>query len=153
MHISSRRPENRWPVKNFITLGNKLAKRYQTRVLLLWSPGSEKNVYHPGDDEKAQEIVAALGQDVLAYKTTCLSDLIGALSIADLTVCGDGGAMHITAGLGKPIVALWGSSSASRWRPYGVPHVLIQGESRQAKNICVDTVACAVEKLFNEMLS
>jgi len=148
MHISSRKPDNRWPVGNFIMLGKMLAKRYRTSIMLLWSPGSENNVYHPGDDEKASEIVSALGKDVLAYSTNHLSDLIAALSIADIVICGDGGAMHIAAGLGKPIVALWGSSSAERWRPYGVRHVLLQGDGSKARNVGVETVTSAVEKLL-----
>lgn len=153
MHISSRKPENRWPVDNFIILANMLAQRYHTRILLLWSPGNENNVYHPGDDKKAQEIIKALGAKVVGYRTESLSDLIGALSVADLIVCGDGGAMHIAAGLGKPIVALWGSSNADRWRPYRVPHILIQGDNGQANNIQVETVICEVEKLLDEMIS
>ncbi|OGW34981.1 MAG: hypothetical protein A2088_06655, partial [Nitrospirae bacterium GWD2_44_7] len=53
-HISSRRPENRWPAQRFIELANLISANYASNILLLWSPGSEKNVYHPGDDEKAE---------------------------------------------------------------------------------------------------
>ena len=148
MHISSRKPENRWPAENFISLGREWVKQYGTRILLLWSPGSEKNVYHPGDDEKAHIIADALGRDVIAYQTTQLSELIAALSAADIVVCGDGGAMHLAAGLGKPIAAIWGSTNSDRWRPFGVPHVVLADKSRKAENVDVSSVFNAVKGLL-----
>ncbi len=148
MHISSRRPENRWPLDHFISLGGKWAERYGTRIMLLWSPGSEKNVYHPGDDEKAGAIVNALGQDVLACRTSHLSELIAVLSMADIVVCGDGGAMHMAAGLGKPIVTMWGSTNQDRWRPFGINHIILQEKSRRAEDISVVAVFAALDRLL-----
>ena len=148
MHISSRRPENRWPLDHFISLGRKWAECYGTRIMLLWSPGSEKNVYHPGDDEKAGAIVNALGQDVLACRTSHLSELIAVLSMADIVVCGDGGAMHMAAGLGKPIVTMWGSTNQDRWRPFGIDHIILQGKSRRAEDISVEAVSAALDSLL-----
>jgi ADP-heptose:LPS heptosyltransferase len=116
--------------------------------MLLWSPGSEKNVYHPGDDEKAGAIVNALGQAVLACRTSHLSELIAVLSMADIVVCGDGGAMHIAAGLGKPIVTMWGSTNQDRWRPFGIDHIILQGNSRRAEDISVEAVSAALDSLL-----
>lgn len=147
-HISSRRSENRWPVDKFIELGRLIMDKYKSPILLLWSPGSEKNVYHPGDDENAEKIINALGTSVIPYKTTRLSQLVAALSVAGIVVCCDGGAMHIAAGLGKPIVTIWGSTNPDRWKPYGVKHILLQDETKKAENINVKTVFEAVEKLL-----
>ena len=107
-HISSRRSENRWPVQRFVELANLISANYAAAILLLWSPGSEKNVYHPGDDEKAEIINNFLKPKPAAYKTTHIRELIAALSVSSLVVCCDGGAMHIAAALGKPIVTIWG---------------------------------------------
>ncbi|HEX8948596.1 MAG TPA: glycosyltransferase family 9 protein, partial [Dissulfurispiraceae bacterium] len=84
----------------------------------------------------------------VACRTTSLRELISALSIADLVVCGDGGAMHIAAALGKPIVTMWGSTNPDRWRPWRTPHAILQTESRRAEDISAGTVFNAVEKLF-----
>ncbi|MCL4537763.1 MAG: glycosyltransferase family 9 protein [Nitrospirae bacterium] len=147
-HISSRRPENRWPADSFIELARLIAIRYDARILLLWSPGSEKNPYHPGDDGKAEIIINSIKTNMVAYKTTQLKELIAALSLADIVVCCDGGAMHIAAALGKPIVTIWGSTDPNRWKPWGVRHVILQGESKRAENISAQAVLDAVEKLL-----
>ncbi len=148
LHISSRKPENRWPAESFVLLARQVVKRYGARILLLWSPGSEKNVYHPGDDEKADLIMGALGRDVMAYPTRHLSELIAALSAVDAVVCGDGGAMHLAAGLGKPIAAIWGSTNVDRWRPFGVRHAVIESKSRKAADVEVAKVFNALEGLL-----
>lgn len=147
-HISSRRHENRWPVDKFMELARLIISHYDANILLLWSPGSEKNPYHPGDDEKAEDIINSIKTGIIACKTTQLMELIAALSLADIVVCCDGGAMHIAAALGKPIVTIWGSTNPAIWRPWGVKHIILQGERKQAENISVQAVLDAVEKLL-----
>ncbi|MBI4825088.1 MAG: glycosyltransferase family 9 protein [Nitrospirae bacterium] len=147
-HISSRRPENRWPVEKFIELGNLINHECGASAMLLWSPGSEKNVYHPGDDEKAEEIIRKMSPAPVAYRTTKLKELIAALNLADMVVCCDGGAMHIAAALGKPVVTMWGSTNAERWRPWGVKHVLLRGSDKKAENVSVEDVFNGVKELL-----
>ncbi len=147
-HISSRRPENRWSADKFAELGNLIAERHGANILLLWSPGSEKNPYHPGDDEKAERIINSMGSKPIAYKTAQLRELIAMLSIADVVICCDGGAMHIAAALGKPVVTIWGSTNPDRWRPWEARHIILQDESRKAENISANAALDAVEKLL-----
>ena len=148
-HISSRRPENRWPAQRFIELANLISANYASNILLLWSPGSEKNVYHPGDDEKAEIIIKALNPTPAAYKTTSLRELIAALSVSSLVVCCDGGAMHIAAALGKPIVTIWGSTSPDSWAPWGTRHIILK-KNRNAADISVEDAFTAVSKLLKQ---
>lgn len=148
-HISSRRPENRWTVENFINLTKLILKNKKVNIILLWSPGSENNPYHPGDDEKADLIIRAV-PEIIPFKTLRLSELISILSFVQLIVCLDGGAMHIGAALSKPIVAIWGSTDSDRWRPWGVEHILVRDNSKNAKNIDVNQVYEAVIKLLKE---
>jgi len=146
-HISSRRPENRWPAQRFVELANLIYANYAANILLLWSPGSEKNVYHPGDDEKAEIIKNSLTPSPVLYKTTRISELIAALSVSSLVVCCDGGAMHIAAALGKPIVTIWGSTSPDNWAPWGTRHILLK-KNRNASDISVEEVFAAVNRLL-----
>lgn len=149
LHISSRRPENRWPVEKFIELGNLINHAGTANIMLLWSPGSEKNVYHPGDDEKAEDMIKKMTPAPIAYRTTRLKGLIAALSLSDIAVCCDGGAMHIGAALGKPVVAIWGSTNTERWRPWGVRHRVLLTESKRAEDVRAEDVLAAL----NDMLS
>jgi len=148
LHISSRRTENRWPVDRFVDIGNLLNKKKGTSVLLLWSPGDENNVYHPGDDQKAEYIAKKMAVAPLIFRTARVSELVAALSLSDLVVCCDGGAMHIAAALGKPIVTIWGSTNPDIWRPWAAKHILLQNEIKRADAISVDEVLMAVEKLL-----
>lgn len=141
LHISARKPSQRWPAESFAELARRLAAE-DTAFLLLWSPGSADNVQHPGDDEKAARVLElAAGLPIVAVPTRRLEDLIATLSVCDAVICGDGGAMHLAAGLGKPIVCLFGQSTAARWHPWGPAYELLQMPSMEVKDISVDAVA------------
>lgn len=148
IHISARKPSQRWPADYFAALMHELHARHGFRFILLWAPGSESNPHHPGDDAKALTILQmASNLPVLPYPTQTLPELIGALSICETVICSDGGAMHLAAGLRKPIVCLFGKSDAWRWYPWGVPHKLLQAGSKDVKEISVGEVINALEQL------
>lgn len=148
VHISARKPSQRWPAQHFAALMKQLHAQHGTAFMLFWSPGDAGNPLHPGDDAKAQEIIAATtGIPVLAYPTQRLEQLIGALSLCDRVICSDGGAMHIAAGLNKPIICFFGKSDASRWYPWGVPYSLLQPESLDVADISVAQVVQAFDHL------
>lgn len=136
IHISARKPSQRWPIWHFVELVTALHSRYDAAFILLWSPGAETDKQHPGDDEKAAKLTTLLnGLPLLALPTAKLSNLIAALSLCDNVICSDGGAMHIAAALRKPIVCLFGDSDARRWHPLGVSFKLLQLESLDIKDI------------------
>ena len=150
IHISARKPGQRWPAAHFVELIRKLHTHYKAAFILFWSPGAADNALHPGDDDKADQIMAQLkGLPIMAYPTQELRDLIGALSLCDFVICSDGGAMHIAAALGKPIVCFFGNSDKTRWYPWGVPHVLLQPESLDVSDISVDMAMSGFEKLLS----
>ncbi len=126
-----------------------LYSKYNAQFLLFWSPGDEHNPHHPGDDRKAAEIMEAVKDlPVLAYPTEKLEELIGAISVCDAMICSDGGAMHVGAGLGKPIVCFFGNSDAAVWHPWGVPYELLQKESRNVADISAEEALQAFERLL-----
>jgi len=149
IHISARKPSQRWPLERYAALMTALRERHRARFVLLWAPGSERNPRHPGDDEKARALLALTkDQPVLAVPTVSLAELIAALSVCDAVVCADGGAMHLAAALGKPILCFFGDSSPTRWRPWGVRHELLQAQSRVVAAISAEDAALAFAKLM-----
>jgi ADP-heptose:LPS heptosyltransferase len=149
LHLSARKPSQRWPVERFAALARALHERDRARFVLLWAPGSERNPRHPGDDEKARSLVRMVdGLPVLPVPTFRLAELIAALSVCDAVVCSDGGAMHLAAALGKPIVCFFGDSTPSRWRPWRVAHELLQPPSRDVSDVPVPDVLAAFERLL-----
>ena len=106
---------------------------------------------HPGDDEKAARVLAATeGLPVIPFPTGTLDDLIAGLSVCDAMICSDGGAMHIGAALGKPLVCFFGNSDSVHWHPWAVPHVLLQPASRNAQDISVDEACAAFSRLMQD---
>jgi len=154
VHVSARRPAQRWPAERFAALIERLHAAHGTATMLLWAPGAADHPRHPGDDEKAQDIVRRVGgrAPLMAYPTRRLTELIGALAACDLVVCPDGGAMHLAAALGKPIVALFGDSPPERWHPWGVPYELVVPPTRDLGDLGVDQVAGAFARLAQRRL-
>lgn len=148
LHISSRKPSQRWPAEKFAELARRLAAHHGARLLLFWSPGSELHPLHPGDDEKARQIMVLCGDmPLLPLPTYRLDALIAGLSRCDRIICSDGGAMHLAAGLGKPIVCFFGDSNPVRWHPWGVPYELLQPARLNVSDISVDAALAAYEQL------
>jgi ADP-heptose:LPS heptosyltransferase len=150
VHISARRANQQWPAENFAALIRAIATRHSVRVVLLWSPGEADNPKHPGDDGKARSVVEGCeGRPVLPLQTESLSRLIAALSLCDYVVCADGGAMHLAAALGKPILCFFGDSPPERWRPWKTPHELLQPTSRNLRDLSVDAAREGFERLLH----
>lgn len=151
IHISARRPAQRWPLERYAALAAGLSKA--TRVMLLWAPGAPDNPRHPGDDAAAAEVLRRAGGSgpaLVPVATPDLKTLIAALSLAGQVICPDGGAMHLAAGLGKPVIALFGDSPVDRWRPWGVPYRVLRPDSRDLADLPLATVLEAVGDLERE---
>jgi len=148
LHISARKPSQRWPTEHFVELAQNIHRLYGASFLLFWSPGNEANPQHPGDDEKAQQIMHALASlPIQACPTQQLEELIAGLSLCDSVICSDGGAMHLAAGLGKPILCFFGKSDRARWHPWGVPYQLLQPPSLEVTDISVAEALEGFKKL------
>lgn len=136
IHISARKPSQRWSETDFIDLIKRLYQSYTCQFILFWAQGDENNPQHPGDDQKAQGILTAVSDlPVFPFKTKQLRDLIAGIDCCDQFICSDGGAMHIAAGLGKPLLCFFGDSNAQQWYPWQVEHQLLQPESKQVDDI------------------
>ncbi|CAL9290142.1 glycosyltransferase family 9 protein [Streptomyces sp. SudanB52_2052] len=98
---------------------------------------------------------------------TGAAELSGVLAGADAVVTGNTGPAHLAAAVGTPVVSLFAPVvPAERWRPYGVPYVLLGDQDAPCADSrarecpvpghpCLDTVTAhdvvtAVEKLRGE---
>lgn len=149
INISARLPSQQWPAERFIELIHQLSSHY--RCALFWAPGSQTNVGHPGDDEKAAEIISACqGLALTPYPTNSLGELIAGIACTDLLITADGGALHIGAACNKPIVALFGDSESKQWYPWAVPHTILHPASKDVRSITAVEVAEACKALYEQ---
>jgi ADP-heptose:LPS heptosyltransferase len=148
VHLSARKPSQRWPAERFVALMRALHERDGASFMLFWSPGPADHPQHPGDDEKADAVVEGTRDlPVVTWPTHELPALVAGLGACGPVICSDGGAMHVAAALGKPIVCFFGNSDATLWRPWGVPYELLQPASREVTEVAVEEVIDAYERI------
>ncbi len=96
-----------WPAQHYASISAQLiAKGWQ-----VWIMGSQK------DNDVANQILRELsesGREACHDLTgrTSLAQAIDLMSVAKAVVSNDSGLMHVAAALGRPVVAMYGSSSA-----------------------------------------
>lgn len=155
IHISAREQERRWGVENYLSLTNYLISHYpNNQVMLLWSPGDTKNPHHPGDDTDALKIISLINDDRLCpIPTQSIRELIAALSLCDLFIGADGGAMHLAVALNKKVVSLFENSPGklAHWYPWKVSHKVVYSPSSslpEVRNISQVQVKAAISDLL-----
>jgi heptosyltransferase III len=152
LHISARKPLQRWSAAAFVELAKLIHMGDSTASLtIFWSPGKEDDPLHPGDDSKADAIINALSAESIpinAIPTRSLRDLINNMANVDMVICADGGALHVAAGLNKPIVALFGDSEVKRWHPWKVNYRALQKPSMDVADIKPEEVYAALNDLI-----
>lgn len=107
-------PSKQWPVEYFATLARRAVGRGES----VWILGSAK------DSQTAAALIDAVGkpagQACLDFTgETSLGEVVDLLSMADAVVSNDSGLMHIASALGRPMVVLYGSTSAAFTPPLG----------------------------------
>ena len=139
LHISAREPERRWGIDNFIALTRHMLDQYtDVQILLFWSPGKASDPHHPGDDEAAEALIQAVDSNRLVpMPTQNLTELIAALSLCDLFIGTDGGAMHLAVALNKKVLALFENlpDKLKHWYPWQVDHQVVHSLDSALPNI------------------
>lgn len=109
-------PAKRWPAAHFATLADALAQNDYA----IWLIGSGK------DRDAGDEILrqARIARPVNLCGNTTLTQAVDLIATADFVVCNDSGLMHVAAALGRPLIAIYGSSSPGFTPPLS-PHAQI----------------------------
>jgi ADP-heptose:LPS heptosyltransferase len=147
VHISSRKPSQRWPAASFAAALRLLHTADPSlHFVILWAPGPANARGHEGDDQKAAELAGLLGDSIPAIfrQTPDLRDTIDAIASCRAFIGSDGGAMHVAAACGIPAIALFGASDATRWHPWAVPHEVLQPPSKNVHDVSPSQVAASL---------
>ncbi len=109
-------PAKRWPPRHFAAV----ARAELARGRDVWLFGS------PGDRQTCAEIAAEVpGVSNLAGRTTLL-EAVDLLSLCERVVTNDSGLMHVAAALGKPLAAVFGSTSPDFTPPLGEASTVVR---------------------------
>jgi len=103
-------PAKRWPESHYAALARMLAGR----GFAVWLVGSPKD--HPVAEAIARE---AGGGCINLCGRTDIAEAADLLAAAKLVITNDSGLMHVAAAVGRPVIALYGSSSPEFTPPLG----------------------------------
>ncbi|HEX2853809.1 MAG TPA: glycosyltransferase family 9 protein [Opitutaceae bacterium] len=131
VHPGSRSAFRVWPAESFAAICDRAQNELGAKVLLIGGPA----------DQPLLAAIAAAARTKPDSLTTPLSvgEFAALAAGCDLMLCHDSGPMHVAAGVGTRVVALFGSQNTTVWRPAGENHVVLQ-----APLPCADCVAPAV---------
>jgi ADP-heptose:LPS heptosyltransferase len=109
-----------WPEERFAALGARLVERYRAPVVFTAARREQATL----------ERVAAHGSgpNRLFWSDLDVEELFALIARCRIFVGNDSGPMHAAAALGRPIVAVWGSSSHAAWRPWGSDHETVRSD-------------------------
>jgi predicted lipopolysaccharide heptosyltransferase III len=113
----ARYPLKVWPAERFAELADRLAGAVPCRILF-------------GGDARERDAAEAVRdrtecRPVVVAGRLSLLEFAALLKQCDLFIGNDGGAMHMAASVGTPVVALFGPTYPQRWGPRGAPSEIL----------------------------
>lgn len=107
-------PNKCWPPARFGAVAARVRRTHGLRSVVLWGPG---------DEPRAEAVVAGSGGAATIAPRTDLADLVALLRAGTVLVSGDTGPLHLAAAVGTPVVGIYGPSNPARngpWSPHDV---------------------------------
>ena len=126
-------PSKRWPAGNFAAVGRRLVAGLGCRILILGSQA---------DRDVCDEVARGIGAGAvnLAGETDFM-ELTGLLALCRCVVANDSGGMHLTAGLGVPVVGIFGLTDPVKTAPVGTRSRLLCADGvRRSRDLARDSV-------------
>lgn len=136
-HISSRLPVNRWKIDKFLRLASLISVYSSLKVAVTGAPKS--------DEEKAAKELFAV-KHIKYFETTSLAEFGALCKYSKCLVTLDGGAMHYGAVFAPSVVAIFGKTDATVWRPYHEKAVVLTSETKIADDISPERVYKSVKE-------
>jgi len=151
--VSSRGEHKIWPSEHFVKLISMLKEKYNNLVFVF--VGSKDDVW------RTNNVIKNLGniEYVNLVGLTSLKELCSVLYLSNLTISNDNGVAHISAGLDRPTLILFGPSNPKWFYPYnkksGYIYKPIKCSPCGIKTYCKDNVCMkqiSPSEVFNYML-
>jgi heptosyltransferase II len=134
-----------WPPENFARLMDRLAERYAWKIVLI---GSAQSI------SSAQEILRQThrqSQFLNLTGKTSLMQMVSLLRRARLLISNDSGPVHVAAGVGTYVIALFLRNqpgvNAERWKPLGAKGFIL---GKSPTSFSVENVLELTEKIFQK---
>ena len=130
LHVGAGKPQNRWSLKKFVSLIDRLNKIYPAKFYIT---GSDK------DTEEITFIKEHLNIPVSFFLNKPIPQLAALISRSDLFISNDTGIMHVAGATNVPQVSLFGPTNPIVWSPIGINKKFVR-KSDLIDEITVDDV-------------
>ena len=117
MNVSARWPTKRWPAASFAAVATQLAARGIGPLVVIGGPDEREASAH------VRRLTACPVVDLTGE--TPIGLLPALLSKACTLITNDSGPMHVAVAVGRPVVSIFGPTSAVRTGPYGAGHTVL----------------------------
>jgi heptosyltransferase-2/heptosyltransferase-3 len=135
------RGKKRWDLDNFTRLADWLIDDFDAKVIFLWGPEEKKIIKELTLKNENKQILSDL------FPLPVLAALI---ERCNLFISGDTGAMHLSAAVGTPTLALFLDSDPIKFGPRGKAHKIICSPNGK---ISVETVKKATKEMMESRVS
>lgn len=144
--VSARKPSNRPTVAQILDLVRELrSRRGNPRIGVFGLPAETDSGAHVADDAMQTELSRGLADLGLRLETPSFERLLAEIAASASVIAPDGGMAHIAAGLGKPVVALFGEVDPGQWRPWSPLAVPLRPASSRVGDLSAREIADAWE--------
>jgi lipopolysaccharide heptosyltransferase II len=117
IHPGGHYPTQRWNKEGFAQVGDKIARKYGAKIVIVGSPRETRLV---------QGVVNLMETEPVSMVGTSLEQLIALIDRCNLFICNNSGPLHIAVALKTPTVSTMGPTIPKRWWPIGDNHIVIR---------------------------
>jgi ADP-heptose:LPS heptosyltransferase len=118
-HLSAGQSKKEWPVRHWAAF-HRVATTAGYQLAFTTGKGAREQLL-------ADELKTLAPAAPMLTATPDLATFLAVLKRAEVFISGDTGPLHFAAGLGVPVIALFGPTSAVQWAPVGERHQVLTG--------------------------
>ncbi|MFZ5518544.1 MAG: glycosyltransferase family 9 protein [Candidatus Zhuqueibacterota bacterium] len=138
IHPGAGKIENRWQVEKFAEVAGYWFQASYMPVLF-WGP---KEV------ELGQMLLSQVNFKPIVCDGLALRQFAAIVQQMEIFLCNDTGVMHVAAAVGTPLVAIFGPTEPSLWKPLGERFRVVRTSDRDCHSVTVDMVLDMMKTLL-----
>lgn len=139
-HVGAGKPQNRWPLDNFIELIKKLNEKYKIKVYFTGSKADKNEIRY---------LKRNLDIEAKYFIDKRISQLAALISKSNLFITNDTGVMHVAGATLTPQISIFGPTNPFNWAPLGENKYFIK-KSELISDVSVDDVLKLCELILEQ---
>ncbi len=142
VHPGAGKIGNRWPVEYFAQVCDRLASEYDMQIFVTWGPDEQ---------DLGKALLTLLKTEAMDGVFGDLRELAALFAHATLVLCNDTGVMHLASAVHAPLVAVFGPTDPTEWKPVGEPFIAVRSDDHLTPSVTPERVFMAAMTLFDRL--